>query len=878
MSASFGASGSGGIATALLGIDITKIKKQASQELYYALMLYCTESVEKIDQPYYMEASAAELLRKSGMRFFDDHGDRYVDTIQYGRWALVILQFRTETKAEQQKIAAKISTGVTATPLEVTGALSQSIQETFKNDSYDIKIYTGGLDYASTGTMKNIDGLDAIAQQFHVEHQKSQPVQMSWTSKPYMTVQHKQPNTTEPEEGLTVGARINARTLERLASNACHLAQVIKKGISAIEIYMQALNEDKLDRQLGCSFFMSVDESDTVEKIAEMSFDIGDQPEKDRLIYFLVYLRRIHYFLKIQSDKLTRREQCDPTKAREVALQTKKLIEALSKVYSSAPSTILLPLLRVPISVISGKNQTHKRGEYMFGLIPPDHSSFLQILSTGTIPKACKIRLKQRDFKKEGKQKVITLMEDHEIGVSTGPTIPITRGLSGLYLKSNETVQYPIDIYACFFPSYPTRDTLPDASELNEIITTFGPLSDLYNSFCRANEEENRLEKQSASVFQQQRAHPSGRATGAFDALQSRYTEELKRENDGRNYCNRKSDSFPSSQDERAYEIRQAAEALDRYTDELCRERAMLSAIEERISVKREKKRSSEIQESAVRVELAEDIAPMSRVSTRSPRQMTVANSANDSEPVSSDSGSGNGVVETTDDPDQDRTLERDRCYMLERCKAAEEHMERALSEFMLKIEAFHALHRADSSPTPYARQPSPDSTRAMVAAAPGGGNADSVRSVAPNPQSDEQVDHPAEDSPTLSVQPVRRGDADQQELRLHISEFGSAQILRQLRAVPPQQLKRQREPYRFTDRALLARLHTLVREPSLKSAPANQNRADLDKGSPLPPPMPGAISLAPGRAETLWERKPPASISSARAAVTPLVFRTGKY
>ncbi len=576
LNASFGVTAGSGIATASLGIDITKIKKQASQELYYALMLYCIESVEKIDQPYFMEASAAELLRKSGMRFFDDHGDQFVDSIQYGRWALVILQFRAETKEEQKKIAAKISGGAAAAPLEVTGGLSQSIQETFKNDSYDIKIFTGGLDHTSAGRLKNIDGLDAIVQQFHIENQKSAPVQISWTSKPYMAIQHKQPSEKDSALELTVGARINARTMERLASNACQLAEIIKKALATTEMYMQALNQDKVDRQLGRPFFMPGDETDTVERIITTDFDIDNQPDKDKLVYFLMYLRRTHHFLKIQYDNLTKTEQCNPKKAHEVAVQTKLLISALSKVYASAPSGILLPLLRVSLEMVSAKEQTHTHGEYAFDLIPPDHSSFLQVLSTGNISKTGNARLKRRDL--QGKKKPVTLINNCEMTESDGPKMPITTGLSGLYWKSDRPLQHPIDMYVFFSPSYPSRDVLPYPVELNPIIATFKPLETQYDSFCRADALEAKIEEKSASDFQQQRIDGSvPSVTSSSDLpgpMRSAYSAALLAEQ--------------SILIEKERAMFEANMVLDRYTQELRMEEEKLMRVERRITFKRQ--------------------------------------------------------------------------------------------------------------------------------------------------------------------------------------------------------------------------------------------------------------------------------------------------
>lgn len=594
LNASFGVTAGSGIATASLGIDITKIKKQASQELYYALMLYCIESVEKIDQPYYMETSSAELLRKSGMRFFDDHGDQFVDSIQYGRWALVILQFRAETKEEQKKIAAKISGGAAAAPLEVTGGLSQSIQETFKNESYDIKIFTGGLDHTSAGRLKNIDGLDAIVRQFHVEDQKSAPVQISWTSKPYMAIQHKQPSEKDSALELTVGARINARTMERLASNACHLAEIIKKALAATEMYMQALNQDKVDRQLGRSFFMPGDETDTVERIITTDFDIDNQPDKDKLVYFLMYLRRIHHFLKIQYDNLTRREQCNPQKAHEVAVQTKQLISALSKVYASAPAGILLPLLRVSLEMVSGKEQKHTHGEYAFDLIPPDHSSFLQVLSTGNISEKCNARLKRRDF--QGNKKPVIMIKNCEMTESDGPKLPITTGLSGLYWKSDSSVQHPIDMYVFFSPSYPSRDVLPYPVELNPIIATFKPLQTQYDSFCRADVLEAQIEEQSASDFQQQRMDGSlpyvTRGADLPGPMRSTYSGGLLA---GQTFL---------IEQERA--ILEANAALDRYTQELRMEEEKLMGLEERIKVKHQSSSTPKMKKSLVKEEMTE--------------------------------------------------------------------------------------------------------------------------------------------------------------------------------------------------------------------------------------------------------------------------------
>jgi len=177
-----------------ISLDLTTLRKQSSQEIYYVLALNCTEQVSVINPPYEMTKKAQTLLAGTGhgnnkfdlQVFFQKYGDSYIDTITYGRFAVVIMQFQFCSKEQKKKVSGQLALSVGSAV--IAGGLASSLQKTLQDQQYYIHLFTRGMDYTPTGMLASLDEIDKLIKNFSVEKQVSNFTQMGWTTASYLSV------------------------------------------------------------------------------------------------------------------------------------------------------------------------------------------------------------------------------------------------------------------------------------------------------------------------------------------------------------------------------------------------------------------------------------------------------------------------------------------------------------------------------------------------------------------------------------------------------------------------------------------------------------------------------------------------------------------
>ncbi|OAI48537.1 hypothetical protein AYO45_00960 [Gammaproteobacteria bacterium SCGC AG-212-F23] len=244
-------------------LDLSSIQKQSTQELYYVLELRCIEKAESLNAPYELYAPLQKQLAKADnpvalKRFFDKYGDSYVNTITYGRWALVVIQFKLLNKEHQSTVSAKLSaTG----KVDVDASISNTLSKRFQGEEYTVKVFSGGLDYTAPGILSPISEIDKLVQKFSVQDQKSDPAIIDINSTPYQMAINEEPNIAD--ETKTANDQIKAA--ETKLTDASTKKMTAEDAKTAAD---QKAEEAKVDLDLS-------EAKDVTKKLASQKADIA---------------------------------------------------------------------------------------------------------------------------------------------------------------------------------------------------------------------------------------------------------------------------------------------------------------------------------------------------------------------------------------------------------------------------------------------------------------------------------------------------------------------------------------------------------------------------------------------------------------------------
>jgi hypothetical protein len=427
-------------------LDLSTIQKQSTQELYYVIELCCAEKTHRLLAPFQVDTDVQDALKKGDLdAFFRAHGDSFIDSITYGRWAFIVIQFKLSSMEHKHELSAKLKQ--TISPVSIEGTFSHSLQKNTTNEQYTIHLYTGGLDYAASGIITKISDIDALVKKISMDEQKAEPAQISWTFQSYETVARNDKSNGQKKD--EVDPKEFASYLNRLTVVARKLRSDVEKCGRMAQMYLNSLNYSEVNQSL-----------------------IGTADRDLRAIYDDLNSA------KDNANKLSARivGNClNVTELRNIAGQVSSLINFLKAI--KIPSTLLIPLKQIPWEAI--QHVSHSKGEFHFNLNLADGSDWLKLKivdDDGAIKKLpiSELRLKQRCLpqkkpavmtggKKLGSPKTLSILQE---GDTASKAIPVFNRLSRLYIKpyyysytdaqkENNKQKFNVNIYFNLTPNLP---------------------------------------------------------------------------------------------------------------------------------------------------------------------------------------------------------------------------------------------------------------------------------------------------------------------------------------------------------------------------------------------------------------------------------------
>lgn len=456
-------------------LNLSNITQNTSQELYYVLELYCIEKEDILKEPYELLDSLKKAFAdetKPLKDIFDQYGDSFVNSISYGRWALVIIQLSLLSIEHKREISTKL--GVQAAEIakgDVT--LSSKLARKLENEQYTIHIYTGGLDYSPAGILNNdIKVIDTLVKSFSVDGQKVSAAQIGREFISYKDL-------ISAEDGATALAR--AQKLHKLTEAARELGHAVVRCQKLANLYWQGLSFDKIDESIMNEIRKAAEDDKDIE-------EIGYLVQPVNLYKLYDELQQIKDDLHELSTDIA--NHCLKKKAIITASdQLTKIVETLQKIKCPMVDACI-PVLR--ISHQSIQRVDHKNGQYQFDISPPPYADSFQVKIMHTYDAGhVKLKLKQYVEKqttpsfgpiplswkpKRLNNEAITKGNSETLQrklTDTSKPIAIVGQLSRLYLKphkrSSKEAKYFVDFYTHYYVDLPVSKQLPNVKKIAEI-------------------------------------------------------------------------------------------------------------------------------------------------------------------------------------------------------------------------------------------------------------------------------------------------------------------------------------------------------------------------------------------------------------------------
>ena len=478
---------------AQIKFDIKDIKSDSIYEIYYVLDLHCFEIIESITPPYTFNPSLQNLLQAatdadSLNNFHKCYGDSYVNSITLGRKASIIIQIECDSKEQQKSLSFNLSQniGSISTGTSFTIALTKQLQ----NLTCKIHYRTAGLDYAVSGMVSSLDQLNTLIKEFTVDGQKSAPIPICWTTRPYKIAlcELSPAAVTLPENKETTTANSvnliqkNATLLENYCASARELTHIIQDSAKAIQIYLCVLNSDKIDVSFQKKEIHRIKRSDVNNFSTRNTFNILHVSklvsQLNQLIDFVSELNNMDIRLDELDFKITQNIFNDSEIAHISAVLT-LIIEELKAIIYRIPSELILPAVTIPYELI--RKETHKKGEYHFSFKIPDGAEYIKIIITNPEGDLMQLPIEHLKLKQEKSRSILGLGHSNEIGVLRAnqmsmDQIPIRDRLDSLYLKpsgySDET-PYNVVILIGFRAHSVPKNLIPNSNAISKIMDKY---------------------------------------------------------------------------------------------------------------------------------------------------------------------------------------------------------------------------------------------------------------------------------------------------------------------------------------------------------------------------------------------------------------------
>lgn len=166
----------------------------ASRIWMFLQSMFVTEVPEPPDDP----SPDSKLLQQ----FVALYGDTYMNSVTYGRWILMILQFHLDSLEQQRKLQLELK-GIGGY-LGGGAAFAPKLSRTLLDVDYTVHMYSGGVIPPAVPTVKDLNFVLSLFESFTFSKSESEAVQISWSSKPYFSAA-----VNEEATGVTSGARID---------------------------------------------------------------------------------------------------------------------------------------------------------------------------------------------------------------------------------------------------------------------------------------------------------------------------------------------------------------------------------------------------------------------------------------------------------------------------------------------------------------------------------------------------------------------------------------------------------------------------------------------------------------------------------------------
>jgi len=314
-------------------LDFSRIHQQSVNDLYCVLHLHSSTETISINGEYKLNTSAEDMLKNNNLpEFVKNYGDGFVNSITYGRFAIVVIQFHLSSNQEQRALAASLQ-GAVGQSISSGGKFSNTFESALTNKECTIYQHVSGIDYVATPIPNDESGISAIIAKFSTLQQTAKPVQIGWTFKPYHLA-------------ASPANRQNAINLERIVSVARNLSDMVNRCRMAIKDDLQALYADN--------------------NWPKENWHLREPSKREDLI---LKLRSIDSILATLTENIAN-NLCDENALQNYAGQIKKLNAEIKKIGLSFPSTDELPVIQIPSDQV--QKIKHKEGQYEFDINPPE--------------------------------------------------------------------------------------------------------------------------------------------------------------------------------------------------------------------------------------------------------------------------------------------------------------------------------------------------------------------------------------------------------------------------------------------------------------------------------------------------------------------------